>query len=88
MELQEALAVKDGRIVAVGSDEAVDVLIGGETTVVDLGGRSLLPGFVDAHTHFIDGGFKLAGVDLRDAARSALGTTPFRGRCCHGSCCE
>lgn len=68
VELQEALAVKDGRIVAVGSDEAVDLLIGGETTVVDLGGRSLLPGFVDAHTHFIDGGFKLAGVDLRDAA--------------------
>jgi predicted amidohydrolase YtcJ len=62
------LAVKDGRIVAVGSEEEVDVLAGPETRVVDLAGRTLLPGFIDAHTHFIDGGFKLSSVDLRDAA--------------------
>src|SRR2546422_6251946 len=30
--------------------------------------RSVLPGFADAHTHFIDGGFQLASVDLRSAA--------------------
>jgi predicted amidohydrolase YtcJ len=66
--LQEALAVRNGRIVAVGTDETVDAHVGTETRVVELDGRSLLPGFIDAHTHFIDGGFKLAGVDLRDAA--------------------
>jgi predicted amidohydrolase YtcJ len=66
--VQEAVAVRDGRIVAVGTDESVEPLIGSETRVVELEGRSLLPGFIDAHTHFIDGGFKLSGVDLRDAS--------------------
>lgn len=64
----QALAVRDGRILVVGSDADVEEVTGPETRVVELGGRALLPGFIDAHTHFIDGGFKLAGVDLRDAA--------------------
>jgi len=63
-----AVAVKDGRIVAVGSDDDVARLVGDATRVVELNGRTLMPGFIDAHTHFLDGGFKLAGVDLRDAA--------------------
>lgn len=63
-----AVAVKDGRILAVGSDEDVEALIGSGTRVVELEGRAVTPGFIDAHTHFIDGGFKLASVDLRDAA--------------------
>lgn len=62
------VAVKDGRIVAVGSDEEVAEMVGDGTRVVELDGRTLMPGFIDAHTHFLDGGFKLAGVDLRDAA--------------------
>lgn len=67
-DLAQAVAVKDGRIVAVGTDADVAPLTGSSTRVVDLHGRMLLPGFIDAHTHFLDGGFKLAGVDLRDAA--------------------
>jgi len=63
-----AVAVKNGRIVAVGSDPDVDHLVGRETRVVELAGRTLMPGFIDAHTHFLDGGAKLAGVNLRDAA--------------------
>lgn len=63
-----AVAVKDGRIVLVGEDGDVESLIGSGTRVVDLGGRTLMPGFIDSHTHFLDGGFKLAGVDLRDAS--------------------
>ena len=63
-----ALAVRDGRIVAVGGEADVQGLIGPSTEVVELDGRALLPGFVDAHTHFLVGGFKLAGVQLRDAA--------------------
>ncbi|HSG09658.1 MAG TPA: amidohydrolase [Longimicrobiales bacterium] len=65
--LAEAVAVKDGRIVAVGSDADMVAYMGGGTRVVDLHGRMLMPGFIDAHTHFLDGGFKLSGVDLRDA---------------------
>ena len=63
-----AVAVKDGRILAVGGDAEVSDLVGKATRVVELGGRTLTPGIIDAHTHFLDGGFKLAGVSLRDAA--------------------
>ncbi|HSW28852.1 MAG TPA: amidohydrolase family protein [Longimicrobiales bacterium] len=63
-----AVAVKDGRILAVGTDAEVEELVGDSTRVVDLAGRMLMPGFIDSHTHFLDGGFKLAGVDLRDAS--------------------
>ena len=48
----EALAVRDGRIVAVGSAQEVLRLADGEHDRVDLGGNALLPGFVDAHNHF------------------------------------
>ena len=64
----QAVAVKDGHVMAVGSDDDARAWIGTGTRIVELNGRALLPGFIDAHTHFIDGGFKLAGVDLRDAA--------------------
>lgn len=47
----EALAVADGRIVAVGSRADVDVWIGPDTEVVELGGACLMPGLVEAHGH-------------------------------------
>jgi len=47
----EALAIRDGRIAAVGSEREVLALQGPETRVVDLAGRALLPGFIDAHGH-------------------------------------
>lgn len=50
----EALAVKDGRILAVGSRAELEKAHKGETTrVVDLGGKALLPGFIDPHSHYI-----------------------------------
>ena len=49
----EALAVLDGRILAVGSREQVMAHRGGATRVVDLGARALLPGFIDPHSHFM-----------------------------------
>lgn len=67
-DLAEAVAVREGRILAVGSNVDVEAFAGVGTRVVELHGRMLMPGFMDAHTHFLDGGFKLAGVDLRDAA--------------------
>ena len=63
-----ALAVRAGRIVAVGSDREVMPLAGPGTETVDLEGRSLLPGLIDAHVHLISGGLQLASVDLRQAS--------------------
>ena len=47
----EAVAVRGNRIAAVGSDEAIGAMAGSETEIIDLGGRVLLPGFIDAHNH-------------------------------------
>ncbi|WP_396213052.1 amidohydrolase [Gemmatimonas sp.] len=47
----EALAVRDGRLMAVGTDAAARALIGASTRVIDLGGRRVVPGFIDAHWH-------------------------------------
>jgi predicted amidohydrolase YtcJ len=62
-----AIAVKDGRVAALGGDADVQSLIGPATRVVDLHGRLVVPGFNDAHVHFLSGGFGLLSVDLRDA---------------------
>ena len=74
-----AIAAKNGRIAAVGSDEAVLAYAGRElpqAAVTDLSGKTVLPGFIDAHTHFIAGGFSLQSVNLRGAA----GPEEFVGR--------
>jgi predicted amidohydrolase YtcJ len=63
-----AIAVADGRVVALGTDEDVGRHAGRDTRHIDLAGRLVVPGFMDAHTHFIEGGFTLAGVQLRDAS--------------------
>ncbi|MFQ6053067.1 MAG: amidohydrolase, partial [Candidatus Bathyarchaeia archaeon] len=49
----EAVAVRDGRILKVGTTAEVERLAGSRTTVIDLGGRTLLPGFIDSHEHCI-----------------------------------
>ena len=61
----EAIAVSGERIVAVGTTAEVQKL--GSATTVDAAGRLVVPGFIDAHVHFLDGGFRLASVQLRDA---------------------
>ncbi len=63
----EALAVRGERIIAVGSRDAMRRHIGRATRVIDNGTGLVAPGFGDAHTHFLDGGFQLVSVDLRDA---------------------
>jgi len=63
----EAVAVLGDRIVAVGSNAEVDAWRGPKTHVIDAGGKLLLPGFNDAHVHFIDGGASLDSVHLNDA---------------------
>ena len=61
----QAIAVKDGRIAFVGSDADVASRIGPQTRVVELGGRMLLPGFIDAHLHSIAGGRALLLCDMQ-----------------------
>src|ERR1700746_2587047 len=64
----ESLAVLRDRIVAVGSSTEVDAWHGPQTKVIDAQGKLLLPGFDDAHVHFVDGGDHLQAVQLKDAA--------------------
>ncbi|MDX2043357.1 MAG: amidohydrolase [Acidobacteriota bacterium] len=64
----EAVAVVGNRIAAVGSTKDIRRWIGANTKVIDLQGKRVVPGFNDAHVHFLDGGAGLAAVQLRDAA--------------------
>ncbi|MDP6040545.1 MAG: amidohydrolase, partial [Candidatus Latescibacteria bacterium] len=52
----EAVAVMNGLIVAIGSDEDVKGLAGPDTEIVDLNGQAMLPGFYDTHGHFPSAG--------------------------------
>ena len=54
-------------MIAVGANADIQKLVTNGTRVIDLQGKLALPGFIDDHTHFIDGGFQLLSVDLRDA---------------------
>jgi len=63
----QAVAVLGDRIVAVGSNADIDVWRGHDTKVIDAGGKLLLPGFNDAHVHFVSGGLQLESVQLNDA---------------------
>jgi predicted amidohydrolase YtcJ len=64
---RSALAVKDGRVAQVGSDSEIASWVGPHTRLVELEGRLVVPGFNDAHVHFLEGGFGLLSVNLRDA---------------------
>jgi predicted amidohydrolase YtcJ len=63
-----AVAIKAGKILAVDDSAAIARYIGSSTTVIDAHGGLVMPGFADGHTHFVDGGFQLASLDLRNAA--------------------
>jgi len=60
----EAVAVKGGKIIAVGKKEDVLKLKGEKTTLIDLSGRCLLPGFVDGHGHCFGTGLQAASANL------------------------
>jgi predicted amidohydrolase YtcJ len=64
----EAVAIAGDYIAALGSDAEIATWIGPHTRVVDARGRTVLPGFNDAHVHFVDGGSLLSQVQLRDVS--------------------
>jgi hypothetical protein len=63
-----AVAIVGNRVAAIGSTAEIRALAGPRTRVIDAGGRLVLPGFNDAHVHFLTGGFSLANVNLRLAS--------------------
>src|SRR5579859_1945708 len=67
----QAVALDGNSILAVGDDATIKRLAGPGTQTIDLGGKRVLPGFNDAHVHFLDGGGSLIGVPLGDANSQA-----------------
>lgn len=63
----QALAARSGRIVAIGSNQTIDALIGPSTRVIDLHGRLAIPGFIEGHGHFTALGASKMTLDLRGA---------------------
>jgi predicted amidohydrolase YtcJ len=63
----EAVAIRDGRILAVGPAKAVLRHKSKDTKVIDAGGRLVLPGIADSHVHFVSGSSNLAVIDLAGA---------------------
>jgi predicted amidohydrolase YtcJ len=59
-----ALAVKEGRLVAVGNFDEVEPLLGEKTNVIDLAGRTAVPAFIDSHVHLISLGLGMQVIDL------------------------
>ena len=64
----EAVAVRDGRIVYVGTDAGLAMWIGPQTRSIDLQGKMLLPGFHDSHVHLVGGGIELDECNLNGLA--------------------
>ncbi len=81
----EAVAVHNGKFVAVGSTSEIQELIGPETAVMDLQGKTVVPGFIDAHLHFLSSGIRhVMAVDcdlrslteIKNALRERAKITP------------
>jgi predicted amidohydrolase YtcJ len=68
MPSAQAIAIKDDKIIFVGSNDEVKKLTDKNTRIIDAEGKLILPGFIDDHTHFSYGGSQLLGINLRDAA--------------------
>ena len=76
----QALAVRDGRIVAAGTDAEIRKLAGPKTKVVDLGGHFVLPGLNDAHVHLANAGAEKLNVNLLGVRSLAEMQTRIAGR--------
>ena len=80
-----AIAMRDGRLIGVGSDSDVETLIGPNTKTLDLHGKTVLPGFIDAHIHVLSSGTRhvMAAdcslptiADIQSALRERVAATP------------
>jgi predicted amidohydrolase YtcJ len=71
-----AIAIRDSLIVYVGND--YQPYLGSHTELSDLHGKMMVPGFIDNHVHFLDGGYFLANINLRDVKSKAAFISAFR----------
>ena len=62
----EAVSVRDGKIVAVGSRSEAAASVASDAHVTDLGGKTLLPGLIDSHVHAVFGGIGLLSADAQN----------------------
>lgn len=67
--IAQAVAIRGGKFIAVGTDEEIRSLAGAETTIIDLEGKTVVPGFIDGHAHMDREGLKSIPTSL-DGARS------------------
>jgi len=76
----EALAVRDGKIASVGNSPDIRALAGPATRVVDLGGRTVIPGLIDSHIHAIRAGLSFTTevhwIGVRTLAEALLKARP------------
>jgi len=79
--VQEALAVREGRIAFVGSNSGAGALASSSTRIIDLHGRLLMPGLVDGHMHPLEGGTQLLKCNL-DYERLTVAQFQARIRAC------
>ncbi len=68
----EAIMIDNGRILKVGANRDVEPFIGQGTVVVNLRGKTVIPGFHDAHSHMWTYGFRLSQVDCRSPPTSSI----------------
>jgi predicted amidohydrolase YtcJ len=62
----EAVLIRQGRIARVGTDAEIAAAAPKDAKIVRLGGALVLPGFIDCHTHFLQGGYALSSIQLKD----------------------
>ena len=75
--IAQAVAVQGEHILAVGSDSDVEALIGPQTRVIDLGGRTVVPGLFDSHIHTVMGGPTRSRCRSTRRARSPMCRRPL-----------
>src|SRR6056297_1823394 len=63
----EAISIQNDTITAVGDNSTIENFISEKTKVIDAQGQFVCPGFTDSHVHFLEGGMRLASVNLRNA---------------------
>jgi len=73
----EAVAIRGDKIIAVGNLSQVEKSVSKNAERIDLEGKSLFPGFIDSHSHSIDGGLNLISADASDKVQSLNDLPPF-----------
>ena len=81
-DIVESIAIKDGLIIALGSDDEIAPLAGETTRVIDLNGRMLMPGIVDAHMHPTNAGPELVDCTLRQLESNTVEAALARMTAC------